>query len=402
MKLIRFLWLLPAIAAGSAPSAVSSSQAVTVALQRNPELLGLEAELGSARARLSGASTLFQANPQLSASAGPRSGPTGNTLELEVGVTQQLEVFGQRGLRREAAEATVRTAELNLRAKRVEVAANVRVALARATAAEANLRLVEEGRRLAMDGLRAAEERLAAGGASRFEVNAARVEGGKAERLLASAQQDAELARANLTFVTGAQVLDLAPLRVPDGGAELPLDEYLVRALRERPDLAAALQEIEQWRAEIAFADRQSAPRPSVGLSYAREEAAQIVLGTVTLDLPLFQRNQAERGRAAAELRRAEQFSALLQARVQTEVELVLRRRAAAARAAAAYSGAVREALEENSTLSAEAYRAGKIGFLELLILRRETLDGRRALIEAARDWAEADAALIKALGGVE
>jgi len=47
----------------------------------------------------------------------------------------------------------------------------------------------------------------------------------------------------------------------------------------------------------------------------------------------------------------------------------------AAHTAAEIYAGGVAQAIQENLDPSGESYRAGKIDFLQLLLIRRQTLD---------------------------
>ncbi len=128
----------------------------------------------------------------------------------------------------------------------------------------------------------------------------------------------------------------------------------------------------------------------------------QILQGTLGISLPLFQRNQAARGISAARVAQAERTLQALERAVRLEVRLSIERLSAAQAAVEADSGGVLAALEENLALVNEAYRAGKVDFFELLIIRREALDARRASIEALEELNAARAQLKRVVGSMQ
>jgi cobalt-zinc-cadmium efflux system outer membrane protein len=152
-------------------------------------------------------------------------------------------------------------------------------------------------------------------------------------------------------------------------------------------------------RAERSLASRTAVPDLRVGASYAREEGADVVLGTLGLDLPLFHRNQAERGASAARLARAEaELSTVAQAAAEALRQARLRRDAARAEVAALRGGLL-AAAEENAALAAEGHEAGKLSLLEALLLRRDAAETRRALVDALEELNAAAAELARAEG---
>jgi cobalt-zinc-cadmium efflux system outer membrane protein len=61
----------------------------------------------------------------------------------------------------------------------------------------------------------------------------------------------------------------------------------------------------------------------------------------------------------------------------------------------------VLEALDENVALVNKGYEAGKIDFLQLILIRRETLEARRDYIEALEELNTAEAELDRVVGVV-
>ena len=399
-----------AVLAGAEPgSTISLERSVELALERSPGILSARAEVAAARARLEGAATLMRANPTVEGSFGPRRTPDGSYTDLGVGLSQELEIFGQRGARIDAARALLASTEAALERQRVLVAAEVREAFAGRLAASRRLQVQDEALALAEEALRAAEARQRSGAASRIEVNAARSLLGRALRERATAVQRASVAEGALTILLG---LDPAasvglegdlPVEIPEPA---PLAELVERALSARPDVRAARHELEAAKAERRLAGREALPNPRVGVTYAEEGdiagKTRVTQGVLAFDLPLFARNQAGRGVAAARTVQAEQALSALTRAVHTEVAIARSRATSAAMAAKAYAGGLLAGLEENMDLVNQAYRAGKVGFFELLVIRRETLDARIGYIDALEELQAARAQLARAMGSIE
>ncbi len=393
--------LCAATAAGAEP--LTSERAVELALERNPELAAVAADARAAGARLSGAELLLHSNPELSAGAGPRRNGAARSTDLEVSLSQRVEVFGQRGARIDVAQAERDAAEKRLAARRVAVAAEVRSAFARVLAADRLVALAREEIAVAREAVRAVERRLELGGTSQLEVNAARVEAGRAARAVAVATRRVSAARAELRTLLGSDAgtpFEVAgELPRPSGVGALDADALGKRALEARADLVAARRELDAAEAEQRVAAREALPVPAIGARYSREEGADIVLGTLTFDVPLFNRNPAGRGVASARVARAQAELAAAERRIRADVLVAIARLETARDAAQAFEGEALASAEANVSLATRAYEAGKIGLAELLLIRRSAVEARRDHLEALEELAEAEAELARAVG---
>lgn len=398
-----------AVAATEATPPITVQQSVELALERNASIQSARSDVAAAQARLEGASLLLRSNPEIEGHAGPRRTPAGTSTDFGVGVFQQIEIFGQRGARIDTAQALLASAEATLESRRVQVAGEVREAFARRLAAAQRLQLADQALALAEEALRAAEARQRSGAASKIEVNAARSSLGLAVREKALAvQRDAAAMGAFVVLVgldPGVQVTLAGDLSGAPG--EPPaLTSLVERALAQRADVRAARNEVEAARAERRLAGREALPSPRLGVTYSEEGDvggnARITQGVVAFDLPLFNRNQGGRGVAAARVVQSERALDALTRLVHTEVGVAATRVTAATAAAQAYTGGLLTGLEENMELVNEAYRAGKVGFFELLVIRRETLGARIGYIDALEELQTARAQLARALGSIE
>jgi len=412
MSRSRFFAMMLLVLPGGARAAPSLTleRATSLALERNASLQALQSEVAAARARLEGASLLLQSNPELEGAAGPRSTAGSTSTDYSVSLTQRIEIFGQRGARTDASRALLGSAEARLASRRIEVAAEVREGFGHWLGAGQRDQIAVEALRLAQQALAAAETRQAAGAASRIEVNAARAVLGRAAKERSAAAQRLATARATFLLLLG---IDPSEPAEPEGelpldatGPEVSADALLERALSRRPDLQAAKLEVEAAGAEIRLAAREALPSPRLGISYAEEgdqaNLARITQGILAFDLPLFNRNQAARGVAAARQEQAARALEALTRSVRAEVALATSRLSAAQAGAQAYAGGLLAGLEENMQLVTDAYRAGKVDFFQLLVIRRETLEARIGHVDALEELQAAKAGLSRAIGSIE
>lgn len=381
------------------PGELTLDQALRLARERAPAAAEARGRVAEARGRLAGASVLLRENPVLEGALGPRLGPQRTSLEAELGLTQSFELGGGRGARIAQAEADLAREQAAgddvLRGAQRAAAAAFLAAL---HAAE-QVRLAQASEEVAAEILRIAERRLQAGDIPRLDVNLARA-------ALSRARSDVRAANAGRAAALGR-------LRESLGlGADEPLAPRGRLMDRARHDLAtlvaraaqrADLRELEAGRAEATAAaragDAHAWPGLGVGVRYAREEEADIVLGSLSLTLPLFERGQGARAEAES---RASRLGLALEARrrsasleVRTAHEVFLRR----AEAADELEQTALPLLDENEALARRAYEAGQLGLPELLTVRREIAGTRREHLDRQLEAALAGIELEAAAG---
>ena len=132
------------------------------------------------------------------------------------------------------------------------------------------------------------------------------------------------------------------------------------------------------------------------GARYQREERNNIVLGGLTLTLPMFSKGQEP---IASGLARATRLRAELDAtriRIGIEVRTALAAYQSRVEAVQLLERDALPGLDESVTLATRSFEVGQIGLAELLLIRREIIDTRfqylDALLEAAIARVELDA----------
>lgn len=408
-SLRRWLLVLLTGFGGVAPAAeltaLTLDDAIRLALENNLQLRRVGNEVDAAQSRLKGASVVIKDNPVILGMVGPRSSVAGRSLDFGVELLQPIEIAGQRGARLDSAEASQVAALQRLAGTRVALTARVREQFARALAADQRLLVAREATALAQQGRDAAEERFRAGAAPLLEVNTARVDLGRAVRQRAQMEQARALTFAELGFLLGlppAQELTLnGDLKIPPS-AELRTEALVEQALSRRAELKEAVAARESAQAEERLSIRESFPTARVGLTFAHEQETQatIVKGVLGLDLPVFNQNAGPRALAAVRVRQAELAVDAMRQQVGLQVVTAVARLRAGQAAAEGYAGEVVKAMEENMELVTESYRAGKIDFLELVVIRNQAIAARREHIDVLEELSIAAAELELTLGG--
>jgi cobalt-zinc-cadmium efflux system outer membrane protein len=379
------------------PAVLTLEDALERARQSAPAVIAARMRIDEARGRVVGASLPFASNPTVEVEAGRHSGATSSTdYGLEVG--QDLELPRRRRARIDAAQAGVTQEEQRAREVEREALREVATTFLRAVEARERAEAAGSGKRLADEALRIADRRYAAGDVAQLDVNLART---------AVARADAETRIANATLtghVTQLQVLlGLAELVTVGGSLRdaltLATTDLLTRAA-DRPDVRVLEAEIAEAEADQRLARTLRWPDLGVRASYAKEEGDRIVLGGVGLTLPMFNRGQEATAVANARLARLRAQREALTRTIEAEVRGAVVTHDALRAAASEYERTVLPLVEENEKLALESYEVGQIGLGDLLLVRREALDARRAFIDQLIETRLAEVEL-RALAGV-
>jgi cobalt-zinc-cadmium efflux system outer membrane protein len=388
----RFLLLVfaAALPAAAIPAEVTEESLLASLREAHPALVAAAAIEEEARAEARRA-RLFP-NPSVDW-AGER--PSGATKQDEWGLSWALPFDGRRGARRNVALAG--EASASARAGEVRLTARVRLREAFAAWLRASERVAAfTGHAAALEKLAArARARAEAGEATGLEARRLELEASQARGDLASAEVERDGARARLagwaTLPDGAApsrsaLPGAAPALEGDGHPSVRTREAERRVAEAERTLASRLLLSPAFRAGY-----QTQRDPAGG-----EHSGPVFSASVTL--PLFDRGQADRARAAARLRGAEAALALVRAAATAEVPAARaaweRLAAEAASARTSASGVSR--LEEAARA---AWAAGELPLTDLLDTLRSALGARLRDAEAHASALAAHAALEAAAG---
>lgn len=380
--------------AGAQGRSMTLEEVLARAREQAPQIVSARLAVEEARGRLLGSSVRLQSNPQVDAAVGNRNGTDTRFTDFEVGLGQSFEPGARRSARIDGANAAIAQSAANVDEVTRTVLRLAASAYYRAVHANERIKLLNATHEVALSVYAAADRRFKAGDIAVLDVNIARAS-------LARVRAEREGAEASKSLALGElrQLLRQEGDVGVDGSLSRPADTDLaisLQAASQRPELRALEAGIQEAEAEVKLGLSFSKPEYGVGVRYSREEGDQIVLGGMTVSLPIFSKGQEQRavGSARATRLRAELDAA--RTRVQLEVRATFdayNRRLAAVRVleAEAIPG-----LDENEQLTTRSFEVGQLGLPELLLIRRELLDTRAqyldALLEAALARIDLDA----------
>ena len=370
-------WALVALVVGvGSPTALAGDflgvdEAVGAALTRSPELAAAAADREAALAQQR-QDAVFLANPEASASAS-LAGKGKQSVE----VSQPLSLTGEGWAARASDRATIEGATADWARTRLQVAAEARAAWAEGVIASGGARLARESLDLAVGLREAVEKKKTAGEASDLDLRLARLSEASAASAWLAARREEDEAHLRLVSLVGNVAFALPD--DPLSAAPKPS-----RPAETRSDVLAAQARVRA--AEAGLARARAAAMPAIALgAFAERDGADLSVGpSLGLEVPLWNRNQAEIARSAGEasLRRAEAEQAGAVAAAERERAAALTRDAQPW-VALATTGLLDDASAALAEVDA-GYRAGELDLSDAIQIRGEVLDGESAVLDLA------------------
>ncbi len=380
---------------------VSLAEVLSHAETHAPLLATAKARIGVARAGVEAEAPWFPQNPQLGVSLGSRSAAGNAGFQYQVSLAQKLEIAGERGLRRKAAQADEKVAQLSRDAARWQLHVEVHrlfnqllLLSERRQQAERFVEFSESLQAIASGQVRAGEE-------APLTLLVAESDVAQTKSVLLSIRQQESVTLTNLKGLIGwpqDQPLRADGTLPPPRGAPA-LSKLLELMAKHHPSLQVRREAVKAGHARLRAEKRQAWPKPTIGASYGREPGlgaadADIMLFNLTVPLPLWRRNQGGIAKAQAEL----DVVSSQQLEVRTRLEAELQAAATALNTAAAqvelYEERVIPRLEQNLTALQKAYELGEVGLLQVSQTRERLLDGSRRYLDARIEYFGARAAL--------
>lgn len=397
----------PQAHAQDANSAVSLTEILAFAEQHSPVLVVARSTRSRAEAALTAASVLLPTNPELTLAGGPRIGAAGIGVNLEVGLSQQVQIAGERGLRVDAANRLSELTETEIEQLRWAVHADVHAAFHLVLLAEQREELAARVVAFQADVLRIVERQISAGETAQLSLRLAQAEVAQATQVLVAARQQHLAARVRLAQLAGWPA---ASPPAPQGDTQEPhepppLAELIALAREHQPALRRGAARIREAEARASLADRERWPRPSLGVQYRREGSSNaegtfdVVMGTLSIPIPSFQRNQGERARARADVTVAQADLDATHQLLEGQITEARSEVAAAALRASAYGTDILPRFEENLTLLRRSFELGEIDLLSLSTGRERFLRIQSDALAARQDYFVAIAGLERVVG---
>lgn len=367
---------------------LTADAAVQVALLNNRGLQATYAELGVAQADLVQAGLLK--NPILD--AGVFFPVAGGPVDLELKVAMGFLDVVYIPLRKRVAAARFEDAKLQVTGTVLDFAATVRAAHYRHQANEQmhELRqIIAQGLATSLDVARRLHE---AGNITDLDLARDRALSEEAKLQLGSSELAVRQSRERLNTLMGLwgdATTWAITKRLPGIPKDpIPVDELERQALRQSINLASARQRMIVAGEQAGFTRATAlVPEFDLGTLAERDEGEWEVGPTFEFPLPLFDQGQARRGRAGAELRRAQQAYYAMAVRIRSTVRAV-RDRLRGTRSRTLYYRDILLPLRERIVNEAQLqYNAMQLGAFELLRAREQQIQAGVGYIQALRDY---------------
>lgn len=395
--------LTPAV---RAQDPLTLGMALELAAQGHPGLAAAGAGVQAAEARVRQARLIPNPEVEIGISEYDRNGSGFDASELEVALSQRIELGGKRAGRMRLAQAERGLSGWEQESTRLDVLAETKRRFVAVVAAQARVALSE-----------ATEQ---AAGQIAFAVGE-RVKAGK-EPPMQSTKAQAELELARLQRSTEQEMLAAARSRLTAMWGEAPTpferaDDASFGSLMTPPDIAdlrarlSATPEWQRWddearlgEAAITAADAGRIPDidVTVGIQRFEEDASDALLFSLALPLPLFDRNQGNRAAADYERERIRHAHQVAILELQAELTDTHARLETAYARAKTLGEKVVPAMENAFVAAQEGYRQGKFDFLDMLDAQRTLFEARASLTDATETYHHARIDIERLTGEVE
>ncbi len=385
---------------------LSLRKAVEAALLRSPELASFAWSVRQAEAEQVQASLV--PNPEVEAEfenfGGSRNFTGDDSLETTITLSQLIELGGKRAKRMALAAMDSKLAGWDYEAMRIEVLTGVANRFIDVLVVQRKLGLAKENLALARAALDTVTKRVDAGKAAPTEKLKASVEVATGRMRVRRLGRVLVVARQRLAATWGSTKPRFTSVRGKlEDVVNLPKMDVLAPLLRQSPEIARWTQEIQQRQAALDLAKAKAVPDVTVGVGYKHMrdlgEYDEAMVASVSVPLPVFNRNQGEiRGARFSILKaKADQRGAEAEARAKLEKDY--QELAAAYEDVVSLRDEVLPAAQSSFDASQKSFRAGKTGYLDVLDAQRTLTRIREQHVEALASYHQAVAAVEGLIG---
>jgi len=382
---------------------LSLDDAVTLAIRDNAELRGLRARWEAMLERPAQAGAL--PNPMFTYSGMDMAdgGRWPNTDEKRFMVQQEFPWFGKRALREAVAHKDAQAAQWEIDTQTRDIVMRVKEAYSDLYAVQHTLAIDQREEEVLRRMVTVAETMYATGDRAQVDVIKAQTEITMLkQRLLERRAQEGTLKAGLNTLLSRRADEPLgAAVTAPETGFSGDVNAILTTAVADRPEVRAAEAQIERYELEKRLMARESLPDYRLGVEYrdfARGD--DMVMFTVSVDLPLW------RSKYRAAVREAEKMRAASQAaRQEAELQAALDVQDARLRFLTArqtldlYRTELIPQAEARFAASEAGYRTGRVDFMDLLESQRFLLNARVMAVMAEASLGTQFARLERAVG---
>jgi cobalt-zinc-cadmium efflux system outer membrane protein len=396
----------PAAQQDSALSTLRLDGAIRFALENNPEIMALRQQHGIAAAGIVIAYT-YPFNPLWEAKVreanGPASAGVTNAVSTEHKLLTDVEIRGQRFIRRDVAAAALTQTDWEIAAQ--ELALSIRVVRAFETVVYRHKKkqLIEQTLELNTRAAQHGENLWKRGQLKLPDVIALRTEAADYRTQLTAARYQLVLAwndlRRGLGIVDDKFALDGDLLVPPD---PQPFSELEKIALEQRPEVHARQAAVDHAAAKLRLEIANRYGNPNFGPAYELDPTRINYIGAqFALPLPVFNTHRGDIQQREAERSKANYDLNQMQVQVRQEIYAALNRLAQARKGVEIYRSDVQAVMDGAMKDMLALFERGDSGVdaLRVLDIQRKQLKAREGELDALWELRQAQADLAGAVG---
>ena len=378
----------------------TAEELVSIALQRNGDVLAARQQVEAARGGLTQAQ--LRANPSAEISGSKEVGGPQNTLLL--GGSLPLELYHRRERRMEVAASGIRTADFERMERERQVRGEVEAKFGEVLAAQRNLQVIEDLLKLNQDALGLTQARADQGAAPPLDANLLQVEVNRIDSRRVDFEATLGVSLLELKSLIGMKAEEQLQLHgaLQSQPPELTRDAAIQRALATRPDLLAARAAEEVATAKLKQAQTEGKADAAVSANYQRMDSSFDLNGLndagqlrpirgvfhsigagVSVTLPVRNRNEGAIQTAVAQMEEARRRREYMELIVTREVLTAFLVQAKAKESLDIYSRGVRDQASQNLDVIRKTYELGRTQLLDVIAEQRRFVDVETGYTEA-------------------
>lgn len=400
--------VLATVWATEAQMALSLSEAVREATEKNPEIVSWRERLQSLTARARQAPYLEDPEIALQTWSVPLSNPT-NLSRADsnmIGIRQKFPFFGKLGLKEKIAIQEAKVVEQELRAKEREIISRVKMAYADLFMGDKSIEILREQLEIIRTVIRATEARYQVGRVTQQDVFKALLEQSEIMNQLIVAEEERRAAEVKVNVVMNRppQTSIQVPTDLTVAGTTLSFSALEELALANRPELKGAQEDIERTEKMYDLADRnRKFPDFMVGWDYwwvpndpmTKNRYAAMFNITIPFSPWTIGRRNYEVEETLAEIRAAKANRDATRNMTLREVGEAQAKLQATRRSLELYREGILSQAELSFRASMAAYQTGSVEFIALL-------EAQRALREARMGYFKSLTGVLQNLADLE
>lgn len=365
---------------------LSLAEAIKRAETSSPFMVVAAAERDVSRARQVGADVLLPANPMFFFNLFGQSADAGRSFQpvYQFHLEQQFEIAGQRGLRQDEAAAHQRTAHAAYDLARAELRSRVIGAYTALHVAERRVQIGKEQHQLSQRIVEIVRTRQQVGAANAVDLALTEADAGRVSSDLIEDEANAKLWSSQLAQLVGmpeTTALETEKIQRPALPSE-PIEALQERASRHRREIATLEASGKEFDATLLRLHREVIPNPTLWFEFMREPALMWVSGGLSIQLPVWKRNQGDIAAAEQQKLRVEAELGALQHRVRHEVSRAVTKLQAIDRQLELFDHTVVPQTEQMAELVSQGWQAGKYDLQRVVLAKHESQNAKQQRLE--------------------